>query len=169
MQHAFEVAITCAGFRVRSQIVWDKGWGGMGDPSKTFSPRHELAWFATRGRFRFPAGRPASVIRCNRPTRSTRTHPCEKPVDLLSRLVLATTRPGDLVVDPFCGSGASGVACVRTGRRFVGVEIDAEHARTARSRIAAARRKERCHAHRKRESVHRRHVRRRAGRVAGDV
>ena len=48
------------------------------------------------------------------------------------------TRPGDLILDPFCGSGTTGVACVQTGRRFIGIELDPGYADIARARIAKA-------------------------------
>ena len=51
--------------------------------------------------------------------------------------VEASSSEGDTAVDPFMGSGTTGVAAVRTGRRFVGVEMDAAHFATARTRIAA--------------------------------
>ena len=51
-------------------------------------------------------------------------HPTQKPEALLERVVLASTRPGDVVLDPFCGSGTTGVAALRHGRRFVGVDMD---------------------------------------------
>jgi site-specific DNA-methyltransferase (adenine-specific) len=46
--------------------------------------------------------------------------------------------PGDLILDPFCGSGTTGVACVQTGRRFIGIELSEEYAIIARARIAKA-------------------------------
>ena len=48
------------------------------------------------------------------------------------------TQPGDLILDPFTGSGTTGVACVQTGRRFIGIEIDPTYADIARARIAKA-------------------------------
>jgi site-specific DNA-methyltransferase (adenine-specific) len=53
-------------------------------------------------------------------------HPFQKPVSLMERLVRIYTNPGDVVLDPFMGSGTTGVACANTGRGFVGVEIDKE-------------------------------------------
>jgi site-specific DNA-methyltransferase (adenine-specific) len=50
-------------------------------------------------------------------------------------LVGKLTNPGDTILDPFMGSGSTGVACMQTGRRFIGVEIDATHYATARRRI----------------------------------
>jgi DNA modification methylase len=62
-------------------------------------------------------------------------HPCPVPVKLMERVILLTTNPGDLVVDPFCGSGTTGVACLNTGRRFIGYEIDTMYADMAQERL----------------------------------
>lgn len=64
--------------------------------------------------FRHPCGR-------------NKLHPTQKPVELLERFVLASTNPGDTVLDPCMGSGSTGVACVNTNRRFVGMELDREY------------------------------------------
>lgn len=66
-------------------------------------------------------------------------HPTQKPLALMEALVRDFTDPGDLVLDPFAGSGTTGVACRRLGRRFLGWELDPKHAATARKRIGAAR------------------------------
>ena len=64
-------------------------------------------------------------------------HPCEKPLTLMRWLVSAT--PADaLVLDPFCGSGTTGVACLLESRRFLGIERDADYCAIARRRIAEA-------------------------------
>lgn len=65
-------------------------------------------------------------------------HPTQKPVALLSRIVLASTEPQALVFDPFMGSGTTGVAAILTGRRFVGIEADPQHFDLARVRVADA-------------------------------
>jgi DNA modification methylase len=65
------------------------------------------------------------------------THPTVKPVALMAYLVRLVTPPGGVVLDPFCGSGSTGVACVREGVGFAGVELDPGHAEVARQRIAA--------------------------------
>lgn len=52
-------------------------------------------------------------------------HPTQKPEALLERIVLASTNPGDTILDPFCGSGTTGVVAVRRGRKFIGIDMDA--------------------------------------------
>jgi site-specific DNA-methyltransferase (adenine-specific) len=66
------------------------------------------------------------------------SHPTQKPVSLLSYLILTYTNPGGLVLDPFMGSGSAGVACVQTGRRFIGIEKDADYFALAAERVRAA-------------------------------
>ncbi len=65
-------------------------------------------------------------------------HPTAKPVALMQELVALYTRPGDLVCDPFMGAGTTGVACLKLGRRFVGIEIDPNYYDMACRRLAAA-------------------------------
>ena len=62
-------------------------------------------------------------------------HPCEKPVELLEDILGATTDAGQKIIDPFMGSGTTGVACVRTGRRFIGIEKEEKYFAIACRRI----------------------------------
>jgi modification methylase len=64
-------------------------------------------------------------------------HPTQKPEALLARVILAASRPDDLVLDPFCGTGTTGAVAHRLRRRFVGIERDTDYAAAARRRIAA--------------------------------
>jgi site-specific DNA-methyltransferase (adenine-specific) len=64
-------------------------------------------------------------------------HPTQKPIALLDRVVAASAQPGDLVLDPFCGSGTTGVAAVRAGCRFLGLERDPEYVALAARRLRA--------------------------------
>ncbi len=66
-----------------------------------------------------------------------KVHPTQKPEALLHRVLLASTRPGDLVLDPFFGTGTTGAAAKRLGRRFIGIEREAAYVEAARARIAA--------------------------------
>src|ERR1700677_278315 len=64
-------------------------------------------------------------------------HPTQKPEALLARIILAASRPDDVVLDPFCGTGTTGAVAKRLGRRFIGIEREKDYARIARARIAA--------------------------------
>jgi modification methylase len=65
-------------------------------------------------------------------------HPTQKPQSLLARVILASSRPDDLVLDPFCGTGTTGAVARQLRRRFIGIEREAEYAAAAQRRIAAA-------------------------------
>lgn len=62
-------------------------------------------------------------------------HPTQKPVPLLEYLIKTYTNPGDTVLDNCMGSGSTGVACIRTGREFIGIELDRDYFQIARERI----------------------------------
>lgn len=91
----------------------------------------------------------ACVIACGKPRQGPNVfdfvvegdmpdHPSPKPIEYMRKLVLRLTEPGDLILDPFCGSGTTGVACIQTGRRFIGIEIEPKYAAIARRRISEA-------------------------------
>lgn len=69
---------------------------------------------------------------------NNRLHTCQKPVDILARLIRVSSRPGAVVLDPFMGSGSTGVAALQEGRDFIGIELDPEYFETARRRIDGA-------------------------------
>lgn len=77
------------------------------------------------------------AIEMNRGGSNARLHTTQKPLPLMLRLVELFTDPGDLVLDPFCGSGTTGVACIRLGRRFIGIEREPKYAAVARERLRA--------------------------------
>lgn len=62
-------------------------------------------------------------------------HPTQKPLYLLKKILLASTREGDLILDPFCGSGTTGVACKLLGRKFIGIDNDADFIALAKERL----------------------------------
>jgi len=66
------------------------------------------------------------------------SHPTQKPISVLRVLVKWLTNPGDTILDPFMGSGTTGVACVQTGRNFIGIEIDEGYFEIAKQRIEQA-------------------------------
>ena len=73
--------------------------------------------------FRYPCGR-------------NKLHPTQKPVELMETFIRASTNPGDIVLDPCMGSGTTAVACIKTGRSFVGFELNPEYHAIAQQRIA---------------------------------
>jgi site-specific DNA-methyltransferase (adenine-specific) len=65
-------------------------------------------------------------------------HPTQKPVELLTRIILASTKEGDLILDPFCGSSTTGVAAVMLNRKYVGIELEDEYLMLSKKRLEKA-------------------------------
>lgn len=122
-------------WRNESMVVWDKGRLGMGRPVRRC---HELVFVASPGKTTLSTDRYShipSVVRCA-PVK--RHHPAEKPVGLLDRIVSCLSEPGGTVLDPFMGSGSTGVAAVGAGRSFIGIELDADYYEAAEKRVSDA-------------------------------
>lgn len=83
---------------------------------------------------------PTSILTYQKPHPSVALHRTEKPVALLEYLVKTYTNEGDLVLDNCMGSGSTGVACVNTGRNFIGIELDKQYFDIAEKRIKEAER-----------------------------
>ena len=65
-------------------------------------------------------------------------HPTQKPIEVMTWIIEKTTKPGDVILDPYMGSGTTGVAAVRTRRRFIGIELDPDYFTIASRRIVEA-------------------------------
>ena len=112
------------------EIVWDKEHLGMGSGIRR---QHELILVGYDGH-KLPGPWVRSVIKARR-VGADRTHPVEKPVPLLLDLVRLLSKPGGLVLDPFAGSGSTGLAAKLAGREFRGVELNADYAAGSAGRI----------------------------------
>lgn len=109
------------GFKFKMLLVWDKGVPGMGDIDCNWGCGHELILYLKRGRREVPYRR-SSIIAVDKVPNMQHVHPTEKPVKLIEKLLEMSTDPGDLVVDPFSGSGSTSVAAQRLGRDSIGIE-----------------------------------------------
>lgn len=127
----------------KQAIVWDKGPMGMGWHYRRSyemvlvaqAPGGPCRWF-DRTRKVENVIRPGHAGICKIIPSDTE-HPTPKPIALAEFFLAIHTQPGDTVLDPFCGCGWVGSACMRTGRRFVGIEIDPGYYNIARRRIEA--------------------------------
>jgi adenine-specific DNA-methyltransferase len=121
---------------IRCEIVWRKD-RHVGFPCP-LAMQDERVWvFAAKG---IKAREFATTVwdHAGIPSWSYKHHKNEKPVGLMARLIRVFTDPSALILDPFAGSGSTGVAAAQEGRRFIGIECDPDHAETARRRIADA-------------------------------
>ena len=116
---AAETALARAGFQHHRTLVWDKR---SVTPNRWFMQGLEFGLYMWRGRAR-PINDKAAHPLMSLAQRDETLHPTEKPVAMLQRWIELTTDPGDLVIDPFMGSGSTAIAALRAGRRFIGVEV----------------------------------------------
>jgi len=121
-----------AGFRFWKPLVWDKRTIGMG---YHYRARYEFILFFEKGKRKLNDLGVADVISV---PRIHRGYPAEKPAAVSEVLVRQSSEPGDVVADPFMGSGSVGVAAVRLGRRFVGTDLNPEAVRLSESRLVEA-------------------------------
>ena len=115
----------------KATLIWDKGTVGMGDLSIPWFPSTEEIYIMGKG---FVGSRTSAVLRYYV---RNEFHPTEKPVALMQEL-LSKCDPNWCVLDPFMGSGTTGVAAVKLGRKFIGVEIDPGYFDIACKRISDA-------------------------------
>lgn len=133
---AMQQAAEDAGFRLHTVLVWDKR---AALPNKYYQNVTEFALFMFKGKA-FTIADPASKNLVSIFQRDESQHPTEKPVELMSFWLRNSSKAGDLICDPFMGSGTTGVAALREGRRFIGIEKDPTHFATACRRIEDAQR-----------------------------
>jgi DNA modification methylase len=124
---------------VKNLLVWDKGnQGTMGDLAAGFSVNWEAIIYANKGRRALTGPRPRSVIRFDWSSKRDPVHPHVKPIPLLQLLVAKSTAPGEVVFDPFAGSGTTLLAAKELGRRAIGIEIDRRFCEQAIARLTGA-------------------------------
>jgi len=150
------VALQDLGYWIQNDVIWRKVNPMPNFRGKRFTNAHEtLIWAArdqrARATFNYESLKALNddlQMRsdwlfpiCSGPERlkddgGRKAHPTQKPEALLQRVLLASTRPGDLIVDPFFGTGTTGAVAKQLGRRFIGIERDADYARAAEERLA---------------------------------
>ena len=151
-------ALQDLGFWILNDIVWRKSNPMPNFKGTRFTNAHETLIWAAKSRgakrytFNYDAMKMANdelqmrsdwnLPLCTGDERlkdaaGAKAHSTQKPEALLHRVILASTRPGDVVLDPFFGTGTTGAAARRLGRRYIGIEREAEYVELARRRIAA--------------------------------
>jgi modification methylase len=146
------------GFWILNDIVWRKANQMPNFRGRWFTNAHETLIWAAKGvaaknyRFNYEAlkaGNEDCQVRSDwlfpictggerlKDASGRKIHPTQKPEALLARILLAASNPGDIVLDPFFGSGTTGAVAKRLGRNFIGVERDPAYAAAARARITA--------------------------------
>lgn len=126
-----------AGLTFFHSVIWDKVNPGLG---WRYRRQHEMVMVSHRegGKLLWAdQGRAVPNIYSQMPPRD-RQHPNEKPLAMVRHFIELHSSPGQIVLDPFMGSGTTGVAALETGRKFIGIELDPAHFETAVRRIQRA-------------------------------
>lgn len=131
---SMQAAAEDAKFRLHTILVWDKR---AALPNKYYQNVTEFALFMFKGNA-FTIHDPASKNLISIFQRDDSEHPTEKPVSLMEVWIKNSSRRGDVILDPFMGSGTTGVAAARIGRKFVGIEIEPLYFDIACRRVQAA-------------------------------
>lgn len=125
-------------FKWWKRIVWNKGHGGQG---YHYRNAHEFVVFLEKGKRNLNSKAMSSVLSCKRVSKGSLggrvPGPTEKPVSLIATLIENSSKPHDLVFDPFCGRGATGVAALFAKRQFLGFDVQKKAVRISRERLRA--------------------------------
>lgn len=119
-----------AGFRLAGHLTFPKQYASA---ERFLQYRHENAYLLAKGNPQPPTPRIPDVLEWK--YSGNKLHPTQKPLCVLTPLIHCFSRPGDVVLDPFCGSGSALLAAKLHGRRFIGVELDHRYADSARDRL----------------------------------
>lgn len=135
--YAFYFPLINAELPVRNLIVWDKKSG----PGSYYTFAHEFIIFGTAApKLRNPGGtniwRMAAFSSGAKSTNGEKVHPTQKPWELIAKAIEDSTEPGAVVLDTFMGSGTTAVAALKTGRHYIGFELDEKYYAIAMQRIA---------------------------------
>jgi site-specific DNA-methyltransferase (adenine-specific) len=120
-------------FDIKNLIVWDKLNHGTGDLDGNYAEQHELIIFATTGRRILNGPRPINIIAY--PKAVELEHPNEKPVGLMERLIAVSTNVGELVCDPFMGTGSVCIAAKKLDRKYIGIDLGQNYVNISQRRI----------------------------------
>lgn len=119
-----------AGFRVVGHLVFAKPYRSS---ARFLAYQHESAYLLAKGQPALPSQPLPDVLPWK--YSGNRLHPTQKPVECLKPLIETFSKPGDIVLDPFAGSGSTCVAARETGRRFFGIEMDETYHAAATNRL----------------------------------
>ena len=131
----FKQELENAGFKIKNMIIWVKNNWTAGDLKAQFGKQYEIIFLVNKGRKCFNGKRITDIWMFDRISGKKQLHQNQKPVDLLKQCILKHSDENNIVFDGFMGSGSTGVACIETGRKFIGVELDKKYFEIAKKRI----------------------------------
>ena len=134
----FKNLLEKAGFTIKNQIIWVKNNHTSGDLKAQFGQQYEVCFYCNKGRKFINGKRLTDVWFFDRVSGKSLVHQNQKPVELIEQIILKSTDENDTILDPFMGSGTTGIACVNNNRNFIGIELDKQYFDIAQNRIKEA-------------------------------
>jgi len=125
-------------FTIKNMIIWVKNNHTAGDLEAQFGKQYEVLFLVNKGRAKFYGKRLTDVWFFNRKTGSRQFHQNQKPVNLIEQCIRKHSKKGDLVLDPFAGSGTTAQACINTHRQYICIEKEQKYVETIKRRIKTA-------------------------------
>lgn len=122
-------------FKLKNLIVWNKNNHGSGDLKGAYAPKHELILYGHKGRSLFREKRIPDVIDFPKVPSKQLLHPTEKPVGLLELFIKNSSDKDNIIFDGFMGSASTVIACLNTGRQYIGFELDNKYYNIANERV----------------------------------
>ena len=122
-------------FKIKNMIVWVKNNHTAGDLKAQFGKKYELVFLVNKGRALFNGKRLTDVWEFDRVVGNSQLHQNQKPLELIEQCIAKHSNVGDVVFDGFMGSGTTAIASMRTGRNYIGFELDDEYYKVAQQRI----------------------------------
>ena len=122
-------------FKLKNILIWNKNNHGTGDLKGAYAPKYEFVLFGHKGRTLLREKRIPDVIECAKIPSKKLTHPTEKPLNLLEIFIRQSSDENDIVFDGFGGTFSTGIACLNTNRRFIGIELDKNYFDVGSKRI----------------------------------
>jgi len=126
-----EFVMRYTNFKIRHLVVWKKHNFGLG---WAFRHQYEMILILEKGKPKYNLKNFSDVQTCSHINHNNKTHPHEKPIDLIGKMIEHSSKEGDLILDPFCGSGAVCVACKGMNRYWIGIELDEKYFEMAKGR-----------------------------------
>jgi site-specific DNA-methyltransferase (adenine-specific) len=128
-------------FKVKNCLIWVKNNHGSGDLNGSYAPQYEMIIYAVKGSRPLNGLRESDLLGCDNVPSAHRFHATQKPVELLRQLIEKSTEPDELVLDPFAGTGSTGLACMdksrhtgdRSERRYLLMELNRDFVEKAKT------------------------------------
>lgn len=130
--HPMLTELQNVGFKLHEILVWKKG---MHTPQQYYLRNVEFILFMRKGKAKYINNMGTFSLIEIKGKQGDKMHPSEKPTELMDVFIENSTKQGELVLDPFMGSGTTGVSCMNFNREFIGIELDEKYYDVSKKRL----------------------------------